>query len=104
MTNAPQYTPSTRPEIVPLDDFTLQEVFHAYNNPTTVTTTTSWISWVFRLRQRDRRHALEFVEGWSGTRIALIGSVPWVAVTVVGIVWTLKVGIRRRHLLLRRSF
>lgn len=86
------YTPTTRPEIVPLDDFTLQEVFHAYNNPATVATMDSWITWVFRLRQRDRRHALEFVEGWSGARIAMIGSVPWVAATVVGVAWTVRGG------------
>lgn len=48
-----QYTPTIRPEIVPLDDSTLQEVFRAYNNPDTVATADSWITWVFRLRQRD---------------------------------------------------
>ncbi|ORY02662.1 hypothetical protein BCR34DRAFT_605497 [Clohesyomyces aquaticus] len=86
------YTPTTRPTIVPLDDFTLQEVFHAYNNPETVTTDSSWIEWVFRLRQKDRRHALEFVEGWSGFRIGIVGSVPWVLATVVGVAWTARGG------------
>lgn len=32
------------------------------------------------------------MEGWSGARIALIGSVPWVAATVVGIAWTVRGG------------
>jgi hypothetical protein len=32
------------------------------------------------------------VEGWSGFRIALLGSVPWVAGTVVGVTWVVKAG------------
>ena len=72
---------------MPLDDFTLQEVFHAYEHADSITTSTAWIDWVFRLRQGERRHALEFVEAWSGLRIALVGSVPWVSATVVGVAW-----------------
>ena len=45
---------------------------------------------VFRLRQPDRRHALEFVEGWNGTRIAVAGSIPLVVSTMVAIVWSAK--------------
>jgi hypothetical protein len=77
---------------VPLDDFTLQEVFHAYNNPSMIETEAAWIDWVFNLRQADRRHALEFVEGWSGSRIATVGSVPWVSATIVGVVWVVRGG------------
>jgi len=47
-----------------------------------------WIKWVFRLRRKHKRHALEFVEGWNTTRIAVSGSVPWLASCLVGIVWT----------------
>ncbi|CAO2656555.1 Nn.00g053580.m01.CDS01 [Neocucurbitaria sp. VM-36] len=86
------YTGASRPEIVPLDEFTLQEIFHAYKHPSSITTDEAWIDWVFRLRQQDRRHALEFVEGWSGFRIALIGSVPWIAATIMGIVWVSRGG------------
>jgi len=80
------FTPMTRPEVVPLDDFTLQEIFYAYQHPEHIKTESEWIDWVFRLRQADRRHALEFVEGWSGFRIGLIGSLPWVVATIVGVV------------------
>jgi len=47
---------------------------------------------VFQLRQKDRRHALEFVEGWSGFRIGIVGSIPWVVATVVGVTWVAKGG------------
>jgi hypothetical protein len=56
------YTPTSRPEVVQMDDFTLQEVFCAYRHPESIKTESDWIDWVFRLRQADRRHALEFVE------------------------------------------
>ena len=75
-----------------LDDFVLQEVFYAYQNPSKITTEHEWIDWVFRLRQPDRRHAVEFVEGWNGTRIAVAGSIPLLLSTVVGIVWSVKGG------------
>lgn len=32
------YTPTTRPEVVPMDDFTLQEVFYAYRHPESIKT------------------------------------------------------------------
>ena len=86
------YTPTTRPEVVPMDDFTLQEVFYAYQHPKSIETESEWIDWVFSLRQADRRHALEFVEDWSGFRIGIVGSVPWVVATVVGVTWTAKGG------------
>lgn len=89
---AVKYTPSSRPQVVPLDDFTLQEIFYAYQNPNSVEPDQEWIDWVFRLRQPDRRHALEFVEDWSGFRIGLVGSIPWVAATVVGVTWVAKGG------------
>jgi hypothetical protein len=86
------YTPTTRPEVVPMDDLTLQEVFHAYRHPENIKTECEWIDWVFCLRQDDLRHDLEFVEGWSGFRIALIGSLPWIVATVVGVAWTARGG------------
>jgi hypothetical protein len=75
-----------------MDDLTLQEIFYAYRHPSSITTDTEWIDWVFRLRQADRRHALEFVEDWSGFRIGLIGSMPWDVATIVGIAWTARGG------------
>jgi hypothetical protein len=86
------YTPTTRPEVVPMHDFTLQEVFYAYQHPKSIETESEWIDWVFRLRQADRRHALEFVEDWSGFRIGIVGSVPWVVATLVGVTWTARGG------------
>jgi len=46
-----------------MDEFILQEMFYAYEHPERITSQTDWIEWVFRLRRRDKRHALEFVEG-----------------------------------------
>lgn len=51
-----------------------------------------WIDWVFRLRQRDRRHALEFVEGWNGTRIAIAGLTPLLISCILGVVWSWQTG------------
>jgi hypothetical protein len=85
-----QYEPETRPKIVPIDDFTLQEIFFAYSKPSTIKSTFEWVDWVFELRQPNQRHALEFVEGWSGFRVAIVGSMPMFISTVVGITWAAK--------------
>lgn len=82
------YSPVTRPTVVPLDDFVLQEMFYAYRHPNSVKTKTSWIEWVFRLRDRNKRHALEFVEGWNSTRVIIAATVPWLISCLVGVVWT----------------
>jgi len=82
------YTPTTRPVVVPFDDFVLQEMMFAYLNPDKVESTDDWIQWVFRLRRREKRHAVEFVEGWNSTRIAIAGSIPWLSSCIVGIAWT----------------
>lgn len=97
----PKYTPTTRPVVVPLDDFILQEIMYAYRHPNRLGrlsgssrhgSTDDWIRWVFRLRRRDRRHALEFVEGWNTTRIAVSGTAPWLSSCLLGIVWTVMSG------------
>jgi hypothetical protein len=67
-------------------------VLFAYLNPSSIDTDHAWIDWVFRLRQPDRRHALEFVEGWNGTRIAVAGVTPMVLSTLVGIIWSVMDG------------
>jgi hypothetical protein len=67
-------------------------VLFAYLNPSSVDTDHAWIDWIFRLRQPDRRHALEFVEGWNGTRIAVAGITPMVFSTLVGIIWSARSG------------
>ncbi|KAK4248966.1 hypothetical protein C7999DRAFT_13095 [Corynascus novoguineensis] len=82
------YTPTTRPTIVPFDDFVLQEMMYAYRNPDRLSSEDDWIQWVFRLRRKDRRHALEFVEGWNTTRIAISGTIPWLTSCLVGVIWT----------------
>lgn len=68
------------------------EIFHAYKNPSSVGDSHEWIDWVFRLRTKDKRHALEFVESWSGKRIAAAGSIPWVLSTIFGILWSVFLG------------
>ena len=86
-----KYTPTTRPAVVPLDDFVLQEMMYVYRNPDRLAPpahSDEWVRWVFRLRRRDRRHALEFVEGWDTSRIAVSGTAPWLSSCLVGIVWT----------------
>jgi len=84
-----QYTPTTRPTVVPFDDFVLQEMMYAYRNPDRLFhDSDDWIKWVFRLRRKHKRHALEFVEGWNTTRIAISGTAPWLTSCLVGIIWT----------------
>ncbi|KAF2114702.1 hypothetical protein BDV96DRAFT_104443 [Lophiotrema nucula] len=82
------YTETTRPTHVPLDELTMQEVFYAYQHPAYFHGQTHWVEWVFRLRRTPVRHALEFVEGWNGTRIAVLGLIPCVASTMVGVLWS----------------
>jgi hypothetical protein len=74
-------------------------MMYAYNHPSRLqlspsrnTQSDDWIKWVFRLRRRDRRHALEFVEGWNTTRIAVAGTVPWLSSCLLGVVWTVMGG------------
>ncbi len=78
--------------VVPLDNFVLQEVLYAYKNPSKLDPGDAWVSWVFNLRQPDRRHALEFVEGWNKTRIATAGGALFVSSTLVGILWSVRTG------------
>jgi len=62
---------------------------YAYKNPDRfLSDSDDWIRWVFRLRRKERRHALEFVEGWNTTRIAISGTAPWLSSCLVGIIWT----------------
>jgi hypothetical protein len=88
-THCPQYKPNRRPEPVEIDDFTLQAVFYAYQHSSEIETEHDWIDWVFRLRKPDHRYALEFVEGWNTTRIAIAGSLPILFSTLVGVIWTI---------------
>lgn len=73
--------------MVPLDDFVLQEMMYAYRNPSKLKSKDEWVKWVFRLRRKDKRHAIEFVEGWNTTRIAVAGTVPWLSSCLVGVIW-----------------
>jgi hypothetical protein len=73
---------------VPLDDFVLQEMYYAYKHPESITSDTAWIEWVFRLRKHNKRHALEFVEGWNSTRVVIAAMLPWLISCMVGIIWT----------------
>jgi hypothetical protein len=67
-------------------------MLYAYNHPSRIDTDHVWIDWVFNLRQSDKRHALEFVEGWNGTRIAILGTIPLVFSTLVGLIWSVRSG------------
>jgi hypothetical protein len=87
-----KYTPSARPEVVQLNDIVLHEIMYAYLHPNRLSSEHKWIDWVFRLRKSDRRHALEFVEGWDTTRIAITGSIPWTFSCIVGVVWAVRTG------------
>jgi hypothetical protein len=51
-----------------------------------------WIDWIFQLRQENRRHALEFIEGWNAYKIYVAGILPLAASTLMGIVWSMKTG------------
>ncbi|KAH7091576.1 hypothetical protein FB567DRAFT_277472 [Paraphoma chrysanthemicola] len=82
------FSPERRPVPVPLDDFVLQEVYYAYKHPDSITSNTAWIEWVFRLRKHNKRHALEFVEGWNSTRVVIAAMLPWLISCLVGVSWT----------------
>ncbi|KAF2120307.1 hypothetical protein BDV96DRAFT_595859 [Lophiotrema nucula] len=86
------YANNDRPLPVPWDDYTMQEVLAAFNDPSEFGTDTDWTEWVFSLRQKDKRHMLEFVEGWNATRIAILGSMPCLASTLVGVIWSARGG------------
>jgi hypothetical protein len=75
-----------------MDDFSMQEVLYVYNHPSESGTGTEWIEWVFCLRNPNRRHALEFVEGWNWTRIAVVGSIPCIVSMLVGVIWSVRGG------------
>jgi hypothetical protein len=86
------YTPTTRPEVVSMDDLTLQEIFYEYQHLFGISTDTDWIHWVFRLRQADHRHALEFVEG--GTyRINTVGASDGCRYRMIGERWRCTIGV-----------
>jgi hypothetical protein len=64
-------------------------MMYAYRNHDKISgASNDWVQWMFRLRQKDKRHALEFVEGWDTTRIAIAGTVPLLSSCLVGIIWT----------------
>jgi len=79
----------TRLTAVLFDDFVLQEMMYAYLNSDRVSSTSNdWVQWMFRLRRKDKRHALEFVDGWDTTRITIAGMVPLLSSCLVGFTWT----------------
>jgi hypothetical protein len=55
-----------------------------------ITTEHEWIDWVFRLKQQDLRHSLEFVEAWNPTRIAVVGLILLLVSTVLSVVWSVR--------------
>ncbi|EPE30151.1 hypothetical protein GLAREA_12874 [Glarea lozoyensis ATCC 20868] len=83
------YTPTTHARPLPLPAITLQEILYAYLNPSAIGSGDLWIEWVFQLRQKDRRHALEFIEGWNAFRICVAGILPLAISTLLGIIWSM---------------
>jgi hypothetical protein len=63
-------------------------MYYAYKHPDSITSDTAWIEWVFCLRKHNKRHALEFVEGWNSTRVVIAAMLPWLISCLVGIIWT----------------
>ncbi|XTI84282.1 hypothetical protein V2W45_1366780 [Cenococcum geophilum] len=82
-----EYNRISRPHPIPLDNLILQEILYTYKNASKINTETAWIEWVFRLRQEDKRHALEFVEGWNLSRVIIVGCLPWLISLIIGITW-----------------
>lgn len=70
-----------------------QEVLWNFYKPSRVKKDSfRYVDWIFKLRQEEQRHALEFVEGWSGWRVALAGSIPGMISTGVATAWALMGG------------
>jgi hypothetical protein len=54
-------------------------MYYAYNHPESITSDIAWI---------DKRHALEFIEGWNSIRVVIAAMIPWLISCLVGIIWT----------------
>lgn len=64
---------------------------YAFKNPEKIKTETEWIDWIFALKapkEPEIKYALEFVGGWQGKKIAVLGMVPWVASCATAIIWS----------------
>ncbi|KAH0558413.1 hypothetical protein GP486_004926 [Trichoglossum hirsutum] len=81
-----------QPTHVELDDSVLQEIMFAYSNPEKITSSTDWVIWAFKLKQEDKRFALDFVEGWQASRFIVLGLTPWTISFLMAIVWSARGG------------
>jgi hypothetical protein len=81
-----------QPTRVELDDSVLQEIMFAYGNPEKITSDRDWVNWAFKLKQKDKRFALDFVEGWQGSRFIILGLVPWTSSFLMAIAWSSRGG------------
>lgn len=62
---------------------------YAFENPDKIESKTDWVSWVFRLKSNpDKKYALEFVEGWKGGKIMILGAIPWVGSFLTALIWS----------------
>jgi hypothetical protein len=66
----------------------LSEIIFAYLNPGKIDSNQEWVNWAFKLKQKDKRYALEIIEDWQVGRVAVIGCVPWVTSFLLGIIWS----------------
>lgn len=73
-----------------MDSFANHDLMFAFNNPDKVPTHDEWIEWIFQLKAaKNKKYALEFVEGWQAHRILVVGAVPWIASCLTGIIWSI---------------
>ena len=83
------------PVVKEIDPLEMQQLYDLIYNPAGVHDEGQpgeWIDWVFALKQPDHRHLLEFVEGWSATRITITASIPLVASVIAGTLWSVLSG------------
>lgn len=85
-----------RPVIVEIDPLVMQEILYWYHHPSQIATQFEkegvYIDWVFNLKKENFRHLLEFVEGWSGTRIASAASIMLLMSTLVAVLESVLTG------------
>lgn len=64
-----------------------------YDHPSEIGTRDKWIGWVENLKSDPiHRYALEFVEGWDGQRIILLGAICILGIVALSGVWVFKGG------------
>ncbi|KAI9794278.1 MAG: hypothetical protein M1833_000421 [Piccolia ochrophora] len=84
------YTVDTRRPRRIADDSPLDQhqLMSAFENPSGIRPGTEWVAWVFAMKADPyNKEGLEFVEGWNGRKIAIIGASVLIGTTLMAGLW-----------------